>query len=164
MVTIPTLPAPAGPPVVAAWLCLAAGLLLLLPGWRAMGEANAEVVSPGPLVVHADRHGQYVAEGAVEGVPARFLVDTGAAEVVIPAELARRAGLSRGEARRYRGVSGPLTAWRTRVPRLRVGPLLLRDVPAVIAPTGGSEVLLGMSVLRHLTLVQRQGRLVLAAE
>ncbi len=158
------LPSPLAPPTVAAWCALLlGGWLLFAPmGWQG-NEARATVIHPGPVVLHADEHGQFTAAGRINGIPAPLLVDTGAAEVVIPAPLAREAGLVLGEAQRYRSVNGTVSGWRTRIASLRIGSLHLRDVPATVLETGSDEVLLGMSALRHLTLVHRQGRLTLSA-
>ncbi len=159
------LPSPHRPPVLAAWALFALGLWLMLPLGPDLEAASARVAGGAPLVLHADRHGQYRATGHVDGVPAHFLVDTGAADVVVPEGLARAAGLPFGTPLLYRGPTGPVRAWRSRIRTLRLGAgLVLHDVPAAILPGEGREVLLGMSALRHLSLTQRRGRLVLAAE
>ena len=156
------LPSPIAPPTVAAWLALAVGSWLLLAP-VGEGGVQATVIHPGPVVIEADRRGQYIAKGHINGIPARLLVDTGAAEVVVPAPLAIRAGLTLGEAQRYRSVEGVVIGWRTHIPSLRIGALHLRDVPATVVETAGDEVLLGMSALRHLGLVHYQGRMTLSA-
>jgi len=106
--------------------------------------------------------GHFVASGQVNGVPVTFLLDTGATDVAIPAELAERLGLERGAPLQLHTANGRTTGYRTVLSSLTLGDIVLRDVRAIIAPGFRSEqVLLGMSALRQLEFTQRAGTLVL---
>ncbi len=114
------------------------------------------------VVLKRNRYGHYVTSGSVNGVPVVFLLDTGASDVAIPAALADRLGLKRGRAVQYQTANGRVTAWRTTLDSLAIGPLEVRDVPASINPgMGDMEILLGMSVLKQVSFSQRGDTLIL---
>ncbi|MEM7379535.1 MAG: TIGR02281 family clan AA aspartic protease [Pseudomonadota bacterium] len=112
--------------------------------------------------LRANRQGHFVAGGEINGQRARFLLDTGATDVVVSAELAARAGLARGRASRARTANGTITVYDTVIERVRLGGIELARVNASINPRmSGDHVLLGMSFLGQLELAQRDGTLVL---
>ena len=116
----------------------------------------------GELVLLRDRSGHYRAEGWMNGVSASFLLDTGATRLAVSSELAERAGLERGGATMISTANGVVRAWRTRVSRLEIGPLVFQDLTAVIAPNlPGEEALLGMNALGDLHIEQRGDELIL---
>ena len=116
----------------------------------------------GELVLLRDPSGHYRAEGWMNGVAASFLLDTGATRLAIPARMAERAGLERGPATMIGTANGVVRAWRTRVERLEIGPLVFEDLSAVIAPNlPGNEALLGMNALGDLHIEQRGEELIL---
>ena len=51
-------------------------------------------------ILESNRQHHYVASGTINGRPVTFLLDTGATDVVIPAQLADRLKLRRGLAAR----------------------------------------------------------------
>ena len=106
--------------------------------------------------------GHFVADGKINGQTVTFLLDTGATDVAIPAELAERLGLQRGVPVMLQTANGQTTGYRTVLNSLGLGDILLQDVRALIAPGfGGEQVLLGMSALKQLEFTQRAGTLVL---
>ncbi len=129
---------------------------------------NREVVSSldsqgrGEVRLQRNRSGHYLANGAINGQPVTFLVDTGATTVTIPADLARRLALRRGPAFQAQTANGTVTVYQTTLDTVTLGAIALHDVRASINPgMGGDEVLLGMSFLRGLELVQRDGELLI---
>ncbi len=112
------------------------------------------------VVIAADSRGHFFAQGAVNGVPIRFLVDTGATSVSLPASEARRIGLDYRKG--SRGVldtaAGPVTAWRVRLDSVRVGTIELDGVEAVVVEAGLETALLGMSFLNR-TQMNRDGEM-----
>ncbi|MEX6501475.1 retropepsin-like aspartic protease family protein [Pseudomonas zhanjiangensis] len=154
--------------LVLAW---GAGLLLAT---RFFGdwEDNQRNPNRSPESVHgsdfvevqlaSSRQGHYLAGGQINGAPVTFLLDTGATQVAVPVELARRLGLQPGAPILISTANGQATAHRTRLGSLKLGDIVLRDVDALIAPgMTGEEVLLGMSALKQLEFTQRAGTLVL---
>nr|WP_272889398.1 TIGR02281 family clan AA aspartic protease [Stutzerimonas stutzeri] len=106
--------------------------------------------------------GHFVADGLINGRSVTFLLDTGATDVAIPAELAERIVLPRGAPVALQTANGRTTGYRTVLDSLVLGDIVLRNVPALIAPGFvGEEVLLGMSALKQLEFTQRAGTLVL---
>jgi aspartyl protease family protein len=117
------------------------------------------------LVLQRNRQGHYVMAGDISGEPATFLLDTGATDVVIPAELADSAGLQRGSAMRAMTANGVVTVYTTTIPTLHLGDITLYDVRASINPgMQGDTVLLGMSALRQVEFTQRADTLTLRTQ
>lgn len=114
------------------------------------------------VVLDQNRWGHYLTAGTINNRPVEFLVDTGATDVVIPAELAANLGLMRGRQGRAQTANGTVTIWSTRIARLTVGDIVLHDVDASINPgMRDMEILLGMSALGQVELVQRGDTLTL---
>jgi len=114
------------------------------------------------VLLKRNRFGHYVTAGAVNNQAVEFLLDTGASDVAIPLELAERLGLARGAPVQYQTANGVVTAYRTVLDRVSIGPLVIRDVPASINPgLKDMEVLLGMSVLKRIEFTQRGDTLIL---
>jgi len=114
------------------------------------------------VVLQRDRSGHYLAEGAINGQPVRFLVDTGATDVAVSESMARALGLDFGPEVVVMTAAGPAGAWLTRLDRVSVGHLSVTGVRATITPALGDEALLGMSFLKHFTIRQEGETLAIA--
>jgi len=115
------------------------------------------------VVLQRNVQGHYVADGAINGRVVTFLLDTGATDVALPEGLAQRLGLPRLQRAISQTANGAVPVWRTRLERVQLGSIELRNVRATIVPSLGDDaaVLLGMSFLKHLEMVQRDGTLTL---
>jgi aspartyl protease family protein len=114
------------------------------------------------VVLKRNRFGHYITSGTVNGEAVEFLLDTSATDVAIPAELADRLGLRRGAAVQYQTANGLVTAYRTVLDSVSIGPMVVENVPASINPGfRDMEILLGMSVLKRLEFTQRGDTLIL---
>ncbi|HFD79228.1 MAG TPA: TIGR02281 family clan AA aspartic protease [Gammaproteobacteria bacterium] len=114
------------------------------------------------VVLKRNHYGHYVASGTLNGEPVEFMLDTGASDVAIPSELADRLGLKRGAPVHYQTANGVITAYRTTIDSVTLGPLVIRNVAASINPgLGNTDILLGMSVLKHVEFSQRGDSLIL---
>ena len=109
--------------------------------------------------------GHYWLNAEVNGVPARFLVDTGATLTAISADTAERVGL---EQRRDRlpvtmtTANGTITVPTTTVDEIRFGNVAAFGLDAVIAPNIGETNVVGMNLLSRLAQWRvEQGTLVL---
>ncbi len=154
--------------IIAAWVILLALLTALFEGWLVRqehpNEALARTSGSGPAVVKLkrNRQGHYLAPGFINGQKVRFLVDTGATDVNIPAAVAARLRLKRGYPTYAHTANGTITVYQTRLSSVRLGNIVLRDVRASInSHMQGSTVLLGMSFMQQLELNQRDGILTL---
>ena len=121
---------------------------------RMTAEGRAEIV------LQQNRGGHYVTSGTINDEPVVFLLDTGATDVSVPSAVAERAGLVAGEPLRAATANGSIEVFATRIARIEIGELRLRNVEASINPNiDGNEVLLGMSALRALHMTQTDGTL-----
>lgn len=114
------------------------------------------------VVLQRNRAGHYVATGLINGMPVRFLVDTGATNVALPLQLAQRLELPLSPGGMSMTANGAVRTWNTRLERIDLGGLVAHRIRATVLPNmPGDEVLLGMSYLKHLELIQRGNTLTL---
>jgi aspartyl protease family protein len=114
------------------------------------------------VVLEQDRSGHYQAEGMINGQAVNFLVDTGATDVALPESVARALGLKFGPRVNVMTAAGPATAWMTRLDEVSIGDIHRRNVRASITTGEFNGVLLGMSFLKHYSLQQQDGKLVIS--
>jgi len=122
-------------------------------------------IAPGSdLVLKRSHDGHYVFPGTINGEPVTFLLDTGATLVSVPAHLGDELGLKPGARQQAITANGTVTTRATRIDALAFGPFEIREVPASLNPgMRRSQVLLGMSVLKHLEFTQRGDTLIVRA-
>jgi aspartyl protease family protein len=154
--------------LILAWLAALLVATHFFGGWeerqRNPNQAPQSLHGDDFIEVHlaSSRQGHYLVDGKINDQAVTFLLDTGATQVAVPQQLARRLGLQAGAAIMINTANGRATAHRTRLDSLRLGDIVLRDVAALIAPgMEGDEVLLGMSALKQLEFSQKGGTLVL---
>ncbi len=151
------------------WAAIVAILLgltaLYNAGLRNDGGMRLQVDDEGRVLVvlQRQRNGHFTATGEINGHPVEFLVDTGATDVAVSAQLARDIGLEFGPGMTVMTAAGPTEGWMTRLDKVQVGALVLRDVSATIASGLGEEILLGMSFLKYFSIVQDGNTLVIAS-
>ncbi len=114
------------------------------------------------LVLTRQRDGHYYANGEVNGQAVAFMVDTGASDVALSSAVARSLGLEFGPEITVMTAAGPVRGWITRLDSIQIGPLLLRNVRATITDKLGEQALLGMSFLKHFSMIQEGDTLILA--
>ncbi|MCF3628921.1 TIGR02281 family clan AA aspartic protease [Thalassospiraceae bacterium LMO-SO8] len=148
----------------AIWVGLGAVLLLGYSfraefqalGGRLTGELlphRAQEVPGGGVTIRAGAGGHFIAEATVNGVAVRFLVDTGASEVVLSPRDAERLGFdlkSLSFNRRYQTANGTVTGAPVRLEEIRIGHIVVRDVRASVNGADMKRSLLGMSFLGRL--------------
>ncbi len=113
------------------------------------------------ITLERSRYGHYLVTGTINNAEVDFLVDTGATSVSIPAVFADKIGLQRGAPIQISTANGISVAYQTRIDSLQIGDLEVRNATAHINPGLSDEVLLGMSILKHYELVQRDGTLII---
>jgi aspartyl protease family protein len=127
-------------------------------------ETAEQTGSRNTVTLAADSQGHFVVDGQINGAHMRFLVDTGATFVSIPASDAARLGIDLSNARR--GVSqtanGPVTVYRTTLESVTVGGVTIFNVEASVHTSRGLDVaLLGMSFLNRTEMRRDGGNLTL---
>jgi aspartyl protease family protein len=114
------------------------------------------------LVYRADARGHVVLTAAVDGVPIKFLVDTGATLVSLSLKDAAAAGLRRDELVFNRTVqtgNGPVKAALAQIREMRIERLQMKDIQVVVLENLQQSVL-GMSFLHRLKAFEmRDGEL-----
>lgn len=156
--------------VGAAWI---AGLVFLayvfqqfLDGQYNPNQLLNENLQPGEVrkvVLDRNTQGHYVANGLINGQRVTFLLDTGATDVAIPETLAGQLRLPRQTGGFSQTANGTVAVWGTTLKSVQLGVIKLDNVRATIVPSMDSSapVLLGMSFLKQIELIQRDGRLTL---
>lgn len=117
------------------------------------------------LVIRAGPRGHFVVDAEVDGTPLTFLVDTGASDVVLSPDDARRLGLeprTLDYSRAYQTANGVVRAAPVTLRELRLGGLQLYDLEASVNERPLPMSLLGMSFLGRLQSYEvADGRLIL---
>lgn len=147
-----------------AWLLLMGGLFLFFDDLiNKKYNPNQNLVSQGnEVVLKRNRHGHYVATGAINGHPVTFLVDTGATSISIPEDVATRMGLTSGYPQRVSTANGDITVYGLTLDTVSLGGITLRDIRGHINPhMDGETALLGMSFMQYLEITQKDRTLTL---
>jgi len=125
-----------------------------------------QIGAGGEVVVNRRLGGEFVVAGKINRAPVTLLFDTGASSVVLRAEDARKAGVDLSDLSydvEVTTANGSALAAETRLDEVAIGPIVERNVRALVAKPGAlSESLLGMSFLEKLkSYTVERGRLVL---
>ena len=165
---------------VAKAAALWAGIFLLLTlgysyrlelgavGERVLGEVlpqRGTVLGDDEVRFRASLDGHFRVEALVDGTPVRFLVDTGASDIVLSPADARRIGFDT-ERLGFTGfaetANGTVRTAPVRLDSLAIGPIRLVDLPASVNQAAMRGSLLGMSFLERLrSFEMRDGLLIL---
>jgi aspartyl protease family protein len=118
--------------------------------------------SPAPPPIQSDRQvvripvapdGHYWVEGMVNGMSARFLIDSGATITALSENTARATGLNidmNAPPIPLNTANGKIDARRASITTLTVGPLRANDVEVVVSPALGDVNVIGMNMLSRL--------------
>jgi aspartyl protease family protein len=122
-----------------------------------MGRAYSAASRDGRqnITLAADARGHFVTMGSINGGSVRFLVDTGATFVSLPAAEARRLGINylQGPRGQLQTANGPAAAYRVKLDSVRVGDIEANNVDAVVTENDAMGVtLLGMSFLNRMEM------------
>ena len=128
------------------WLGL--GLLIYLFFLR-QEAPPVQLVGAEQIQLTRARDGHFHIDGAIQGEPVRFLIDTGASTVSISGALAERLGLGCDVASNFHTANGVVAGCTTRVRELDFGPFRLSDLSVAVLPNLSSPALLGMNARRR---------------
>jgi aspartyl protease family protein len=128
----------------------------------ALGHHGTAVGSPqraspgtGSVALVADSRGHFVTTGTVNGMPLRFLVDTGASMIALSVDDAKRAGVNylAGARGQVQTANGLATVYMVKLDAVQVGEILLNNVDAVVVASDKLPIaLLGMSFLNRMEM------------
>ena len=126
------------------------------PGGEAGGNGSRIVLAAGP-------GGHFVGTATINGHAARFMVDTGATAVSIGRDEADRLGLdyAHGGFGGAMTANGPIAVRTITLTTVRVGDVLVADVPATVVPQPMPYVLLGNSFLARFRMERDNDTMVL---
>ena len=108
----------------------------------------------------AEADGQFHVEAMIGSTPIRFLVDTGASEVMLSPADARRLGYEPAAlayTRLFRTANGTVRGAPVTIPEVAIGPIHLKNVEASVNEHETEGSLLGMSFLGRLSGYQVSG-------
>jgi aspartyl protease family protein len=130
--------------------------------------SEPQVGRGGEVIVNRRLNGEFMIVARVNGARVSFLFDTGASAVVLTANDARRAGVDAAGLDfdvPVNTANGSALAAEARLDQIAVGPIVMRNVKALIArPAALDESLLGMSFLERLaSYTVERDRLILTA-
>jgi aspartyl protease family protein len=129
------------------------------PG-RGQAVPGQDSAPGGTMLFTVADDGQFHIEGTVGGVPVRFILDTGASDVMLTPSDARRLGFDPAAlayTRSYLTANGTVMGAPVVLSTLDIGPIHMNDVAASVLEKPGDMSLLGMSFLRRLKGYQVQG-------
>jgi aspartyl protease family protein len=111
------------------------------------------------VTLAADPRGHFVSQGSINGNPVRFLVDTGASSVALPAAEAQRLGIDyrKGERGFTSTAGGLVPIYRVRFDSVKLGSIELSGVDGIVIEQGLDIALLGMSFLNRVEM-KRDGQ------
>lgn len=160
---------------IAIWVGIAAILLLGYSfrnefaglGDRIMGELlphQAIETGDRELRINAGVDGHFHVVAHINGAPVKFLIDTGATDIVLSREAAARAGYDVDNlrfTRRYRTANGIGYGAPIRLDNIAIGPVGFADMPASVNDAPMSSSLLGISFLERLRSYEVRGSVML---
>ena len=106
------------------------------------------------LKLSSDTLGHFWTVGQINGRSVRFLVDTGASSVALPASAARNMGIdfTKGQRGVSKTAGGDVTVWRISLDAVTIGEMTLYGIDASVFESGLDVALLGMSFLNRLEM------------
>ncbi len=117
------------------------------------------------VLIYRDSTGMFKTVGSINGLPVKFLVDTGASSVAMNSAQARRLGIDyhvEGDLIYVTTASDVVPAYRVKLNIVKVGSIQLRNVTGVVIESAQpAEVLLGMTYLSRVEMINQGNRLIL---
>lgn len=153
--------------VAGLWTFIIAGLSVFYLSQSELGNRFMSSIDPAGvtstgegLMVHRSRDGHFWLRIQMNGVPLRFMVDTGASNVVLSPQDAKNAGFPT-HTLKFNGVAqtanGSVPYARATATSLQVGDLTFYDVPITVNGAKMDGSLLGMSVLKRFSSIEFRG-------
>lgn len=122
--------------------------------------SEPRIVSPGTVALRAGTGRHFRAVVEINGQRVQVLVDTGASDVALTKEDARRVGFDPARltyTTPYRTANGTSFGAPVRLGSIKLGDIVVDDVPGSVAQGDLGQSLLGMSFLRRLSSFEVRG-------
>ncbi len=123
--------------------------------------ANEQQIVGDTLKIRQSPDGHYWADAQVNGMPVRFLIDSGATTTAMTLKTAQAANIEINEGgfpTYLNTANGTVEAQRGMIQSLRVGPMTALDLPVVVAEAFGDSNVLGMNFLSEMKSWRVEGR------
>ena len=122
---------------------------------RILGEINpsaARVTQSGQITINLSEDGHFYINVAINSVPIRFMIDTGASDIVISLKEAKRLGINPKNLifnKAYQSANGTVWGAGIVLEEVEVGKIKFRNISASVNSADMGTSLLGMSFLRQ---------------
>lgn len=154
----------------AIWVLIFIGAVAAFGLWEdirsTVPDTQASFTETGQIIVPRGRDGHYYLTLKLNDVPVRFIVDTGATDMVLSLEDADRVGLNPGEMRflnQANTANGTVQTELVRLDTVSIGPITDRAVIARVSQGEMPGSLLGMTYLSRFPSVRiEDGQMILA--
>jgi len=143
----------------AVWFGLIAAGFFIADHFTAPAPVEARVLAEGAreLAVPVSRDGHYYLDGAINGVPLRFMIDTGATYVSVGADFARTARLPKGVPGTFSTANGTVEGEIVKNQEVNADAFRVSGLSIAVTPAQGKVGLLGQNFLRRFELSQSDG-------
>jgi len=149
---------------ILAWVAIFAVFIVgfsyqreILAVWsRVSGEmtgANEQLVVGDTLRIRQSADGHFWVDAKVNGLPVRFLIDSGATTTAMTLRTAQNAGIDISKSPIpviLTTANGSVEAQRGTIQSLQIGPMVAQDLPVVVAEEFGDSNVIGMNFLSKL--------------
>jgi aspartyl protease family protein len=127
------------------------------------GDAAGSGSAGRRVVLTADGQGHFMTHGQINGRTVKFMVDTGASNIILSQADARRINLAfdQGQPVGVNTANGRVTGHQLRLQSVRVGDVQVYDVTAIVLPQPMPFVLLGNSFLTRFQMVRQNDQMTL---
>jgi len=122
---------------------------------RVMGEikpSSIQINASGEMIINLAQDGHFYMDVEIDESPMRFMIDTGASDIVISVAEARRIGIKTEKLnfnKSYQTANGISWGASVVLKTIKVGNMVFYDVPASVNSSEMGTSLLGMSFLRR---------------
>jgi aspartyl protease family protein len=109
------------------------------------------------IAIPVSRDGHYYLDGTVNGVPIKFMIDTGATYVAVGEDFARKARLPEGITGYFGTANGTVEGRIVKDQVVEAEGFKVSGLSVAVTPLGGGKGLLGQNFLRRFEVSQAAG-------
>lgn len=143
----------------AVWIMIGAAFMAIL-NWAIKKPVVITAEGTGTvLTIPRSQDGHYYLEGAINGQPVRFMVDTGASLVSVGGALAAKLSLPRGAPAMFHTAGGETQGEIVRNQSVSINGLTIGKLSIGVNTRAGDMALLGQNFLKHVPFMQEGNQL-----